>query len=251
MDELRRLSYLQAMGVESYFPRFLLGGSRPSVQCEQPPQIRVVAQPSSVQIEAPPTAQPSAAPKGKLKEIASDLADMLDTLPSRSAVPVAKKAAKAADADIAPRTETGAACEPFNIRITGGSDVLALDSAIDAVDDRSTQRFILQLMFAIKAPAEGGLRCSRFAWPIADHPQLDQSEDAAKEALKASVAANLERNGVRLLLVFGELPVRLLDGGQWGETRQLNLPTLDRLLGDAAQKKAVWNALQQLRETGE
>jgi len=46
MNELQRLEYMEAMGVDCYVPRLVLPGAKPSEQCELP-AIAVIEEPAA------------------------------------------------------------------------------------------------------------------------------------------------------------------------------------------------------------
>ena len=235
LPETRRLAYLQAMGVDSYFPRVALAGAPPSVLCELPPRPEALAEPPL----APENATDSAPQTGGSPQALRDL------LPSVAATarPATGKRAQAGPAS--PEADG----VRFTLRFfqVPGSTLL-IDASPEAAPEARLQRLATNLLLAISRldgdAAAGATNVQQhiFRWPMVGNSQVARSEQAAREAVAAAVQGNCERHGFSRVLLMGELAQRYAATPVAG-VRLLPCESLAHYLATPAAKARLWRDL--------
>lgn len=235
LPETRRLAYLQAMGVDSYFPRIALAGAPPSVLCEQPPVSEPVAESPAPARETLPDSAPQTGGSPQA------LRDLLP--PVAAARPAGKRTHPA---PVVPDVD--------NVRFTlrffqlPGSTLL-VDASPEAAPEARLQRLAGNLLLAI-ARLEGAgadesaatMQQHVFRWPMVGNSQVAQSEEAAREAVTAAVQGNCERHGFTRVLLMGELAVRYASAPVAG-VRLLPCESLAHYLATPTVKAQLWRDL--------
>lgn len=204
MLEPRRSRYLRALGIDSYVPRVVLPGARPSVACEwevaAEPVASPVAESAAAVLEglAPPpvTGTPAAE-----RPVAVSRAPEIDLQPAAPrlteqapATPAAKPAAKSTDAEEAPR---------IALAIAVGGGVLVVDDApANPAERGELQRLLGNILFALRSDGAAPV-LDVFLWPMLKQPQLDRSAAAARETLAAHIQNQIQRNAVHTVLLLG------------------------------------------------
>lgn len=239
LPEIRRLAYLHAMGVDSYFPRIALAGAPPSMLCEQPPAPEPIAESPARARETVPDSAPQTGGSPK---------SLRDLLP-----PVAAAARPAAGK----RTHSApAAADVDSVRFTlrffqlPGSTLL-VDASPEAAPEARLQRLAGNLLLAISR-LDGGagtgssdsaaMQQHVFRWPMVGNAQVARSEQAAQEAVTAAVQGNCERHGFTRVLLMGELALRYASAPLDG-VRLLPCESLAYYLATPAAKAQLWRDL--------
>ncbi len=244
MSELARLAYLEAMGVESYFPRYRLPAARASQHCPLP----VVAEPAAAAATASandaaqaPVAAP--APRRRPESAVRDLGGLLEETGQRAA-----PRQPAAKATSAPAATAAADAPTFALRfVHSDCGLLLVDASAQAVAEASLRRFADNLFFALSGRARIALRCAPFRWPMRDNPLLGRDGDAATDMLRATLAAAVEREGPRAVLLAGPVAQSYLSSATEGlAATVVALPGIDELFAQPAGKAELWQRLQGL-----
>lgn len=228
MNELRRMAYLDAMGIDSYVSRHQLPGAAPSqrlavVRADLPA-------PATEAVPAPPQAAEIAMPR-------------IDS-GSRRARP------RPAHRPAPPTAATPGQVPRFSLAaiVSGGwlwlEDLGGQPLATEQVQLVQAMATALARLCGAPSPAaQERPVVARFDWPIHHNRQFDQGEDAARAALAAFVGRKLEQHSCRGLVLLGEpcrdrLPLAEFDTTPVGHT-----PGSAALLADPALKKTAWQDL--------
>lgn len=238
LPEPRRLAYLQAMGVDSYFPRVALTGAPPSVLCEQAPVPEPVAEsPAPARETVPDNARQTGGSPQALRDLLPPVA---------AARPAAGKRTHPAPA--APDVDS----VRFTLRFfqLPGSTLL-VDASPEAAPEVRLQQLAGNLLLAI-ARLDGGAGTDAsdsaavqqhvFRWPMVGNSQVAQSEHAAREAVTAAVQGNCERHGITRVLLMGELAVQYASTPVAG-VRLLPCESLAHYLATPTAKAQLWRDL--------
>lgn len=165
--EAQRLYYLNALGITSYYPRYLLPGARPSEPCPWP---EPAAMPETSRPTAPAQARGEAAApaRGSAGAKVSRLAGLLDETPDSRPSPPA--AAKAAAGRMEPETHIAGEALQFQMCLLPAANKLAVCVQLPALARQGLSKAEARLLGNIlhwlgsPLPAEGPER--RFSWPL-------------------------------------------------------------------------------------
>lgn len=213
MNELRRLAYLEAMGIPGYVSRTQLPGAavtrRLTVVRSTTP-----ARPLDFELPKVETARPG---------------------------PAAREAAPAATPVAGPPRFSLAAM------VCGGC--LWLEE-LEGVPLAREQVQLVQAMAHALGRATGGESASPsgtvrpqvelFDWPIHNNRQLDQGEDAARAGVAGFVGRRLEQHGCRGLVLLGQRCATRLPLEQLGDVLIGTAPGTAAMLADPALKRRAW-----------
>ncbi len=247
MSEPVRLAYLDAMGVDAWFPRVALPGAKPSPLLTAPPAAVVTA--STAGAPAINNTAERVAPEAAVAA--------LKDLTAQTAAPAAA-AARNAPARNAPArpAETGAPVARGRISL----DLFIFSSGTVIVNAAagSTDPAVSKLAKNIaRAPVgfattESGDRASKIDWPPAGLKSGGDDEAAALEFVLASVASALQQANAERLILLGEKISALLltaDGKphkHLGSIRVATGPSLQTMLSDPTSKAVLWRSMQKL-----
>lgn len=246
MLEPRRSRYLRALGIDSYVPRFVLPGARPSAVCEwevtpAPEALAVVAVVAAEAAAVPQhtAAQPDAAPPHAEQAVRSRVPeiDLQQTSAPRRAEAVAPVATAArVDAEAAPKIALGIA--------VGGGILLVDDAPANPAERGEFQRLLGNVLFALRGDGAPPA-LDVFLWPMSKQPQLDRSAAAARETLAAHIQNQIQRHAVHTVLLLGTA------AQQWAQIDAEGLRcvrTVSALgcLREPAQKRQLWQDIRHL-----
>lgn len=250
MDEYRRQTYLEALGLEQYTSRWLLPLAPEPRACTWPVATRPGDAGQSVQSEAlsQPEVPESVQPQALMRQLEEGF-----RAPSESAL-------EAREPTEAQSAETPS---PFSLSIWRSPLPLLV---LDARQPRSampTERLAANLLGAIArvsgwALEKNQVREESFSWPSVHNPAVPLSAADARAELEAWLEADLGRQPARHLILMGEPAARhLLPRGQsytdclWQRIHladfsppALVAPSLLELLQDPALKRRLWLSLQ-------
>ncbi len=264
-DERRRLSYLKALGIPVWVPRFVLPLAKPSPQAQWADE--------SPLPEAEPSA-PLAAPLVEASRLADQLAPLVGA--TQLAAPAAVPAAEPAPAGLpggeefqiappraapAPQASSPVA-ESLHPRfrlalVSTDCGVLVVESlAPDRPHFTSAQQRLLgEMLFALGFKA-GDIQPHIFDWPPVDKHDFDKSAQAAREMLAAAVVRRVDE-GAGILLALGEQACEYLLDRPWREARGerhaaheatvLVSHALGAMLDEPSLKAETWRDLSSLR----
>lgn len=224
MNEALRLDYLQAMGVDSYVPRFVLEGAASSPLCDLGLPLaddegdglndstnigdidnEYQRQSAYQDGEGSEPISPSGSGESRSR-IAIDL-EGLDVTgkPSRQAINSKKNNNNEGEVE-----SLGPQLNPsFQVDIVGtGIGLLFVVDATLAPLAPAEKRLLANIATAVKSyhQVETPLSFSsdHFRWPVAKNFGLPQGEVAAKDALLGNIMAHAERQHAQYVVVFGE-----------------------------------------------
>jgi hypothetical protein len=234
VNELTRLAYLDAMGIDSYVSRAALIGAAPSRR------MRLVQTASVSPAEEP-------VPQVAVAKIAGAAADLRASLGDSTARATARVASPET---VAPVAAAEAAEMPiFSLAAVSLGGWYWLD---DIPPGRGLGPEYLQLLQAIAVALgmqAGPPVLEQFNWPMHTSTQLDRDDAAARGGLGGFLANRLERIQPAGVILLGEF------AQAWFDRDLLSpLPIVDtvsgwQMLRQPALKRQAWSDLQVLRES--
>lgn len=257
MNEVSRLQYLQALGVESYIPVRVLPGALPSVLCEWPSEFPVFSSDSDgssiIKDKAPAAVQ--SADKVSLNRLQQDLSPQRKTTASQTAVVANNVAtnvvAKQAVAD--PVTAASESSALLHLALFQPvKDLLILVPAPHT--DHAHLQLLRNILLALGVKVQGVSPADNFIWPprVKTGIKIDSSFAAAQETLYSWLEGHQIKTNAEQLLVFaGEMaekwfPPALCPQQQLGKLRVYALPDLQQMLTDGRHKKTTWERIRHL-----
>lgn len=262
MNEYRRQSYLSALGLEDYAPRWLLPGAPASVACELPElpaedfysEVEYQAEPASEQVpQLNPAANPETAAKGA-SSIEELMRDMIEPVASSKSQPAKAESTPTASEGSAPRIK------PFTLSIWRSAlPVLILD-ARQPKSAMPTERLLGELLACLGLQEPGSLAEEVLSWPLVENTSVKLTAEDARAELNTWLEAELGRRPVRQLIFMGSeaaryfLPQETADEAQLWQPLKLSgfepsallVPSLIELLQQPLLKRDLWLALQGL-----
>ena len=229
MNELRRLAYLSALGIDSYVSRNQLPGAaatrRLAVVSSRPRKA------VSLQQTAPP---PS--------ESAADV--VRDRRPPDFRPP--ERAPEATGNAPAAQRESGR----FSLSAVVAGGFLWLEELGELPLAREQVHLIVAMARALCRSAgntgEISYEISQFDWPIHNNAQLDQGEGAARAAVAGFIGRKLEQSACRGMVLLGEGCPGRVDLEMLPELACVQAPGTLAMISDPRHKKQAWAALLQL-----
>jgi hypothetical protein len=203
MNELHRQAYLDAMGVDSYFPRAVLPGALPSPVCliEINSEITAeLAQDITVNQDGS---------FSKSESMAKDvLASMgLGDISQAGAQPAIKPNPQTIEQPlltdqqgVVDQNSDSAAVPHFALSLINGSQYTLLSLAVFEPQQQAYQHMMVDILTALGDQAQAQFQ--GFNWPMINSSAVDQSLPVAKEALDAFVKDNA---GQRTVIIFGDV----------------------------------------------
>lgn len=260
MNEALRLNYLQAMGVDSYVPRFVLDGAAPSpifefeLAAEETEIDSETIDTSSFDIDAEyqqmaeVQARNSAASTSEPKTAGSRIASALQELGFDSPAPAATVSGQGASA-----ANDQANSPAFNVELVGtGIGLLMIVETTAAPPSPAEKRLMANIAVAVsryhklaKGPEFG---TSQFQWPVLKNPGLAMGDDAAKEALQANIMAQAERQQAHCVILFGSGLQPYIDVAtlQSAGIQLLYAAEPAAMLADGSLKAPLWQNLRKV-----
>jgi hypothetical protein len=222
MNEPQRLSYLQAMGIDSYVSRAQLPGA---AQTRRAAIVR--------ELQVPPSIGPSTSPP-----MASQSPPLVPRIDSR-----VESKPMPSDAPASPRLE--GAVVRFNLAAVFVGGVVWLES----LDGRPLAREQVKLIHAMARAIRGDVAApsiAQFDWPMHTSRQLDQGADAAKDALAAFILRHAQEQQCEVVVALGETAAGFIDSAQLATVTLAVTRSTFEMLEDPACKRQVWSDLQSL-----
>ena len=229
MNELRRMAYLDAMGLDSYVSRGQLPGAAATR--------RLAIVRSSAAVPAPAVAIPAVETTPQPEEIRVPRIDS----GSRKTRP---------SAPVKPGPAHGAPVPRFSLAAFVSGGWLWLED----LDGQPLAREQVQLIQGmsrawariVQPPAAGSEQqpiIAQFDWPIHNNQQLDQGEDAARAGVAAFIGRKLEQHECRGLVLLGsQTRQRVLPDALGKIPLGITEATL-AMLADPTLKKQAWTDL--------
>ncbi|MYM63179.1 hypothetical protein [Pseudomaricurvus sp. HS19] len=263
MNELQRMQYLEAMGIDSYMPRrqLLLGPAMRQCQPVLPAQPAAVSGGDITPVAPVPGSQGEvAAAAGKTGAGAVSVADILGqpaTIVTPKPAPVEEALKPAPEAVVVPR---------FALSLWRVTEQLLVVDSRHAELALPTEALLLNMLNALGLQLRGLPRAEILRWPMVENHFTRQGEAEAREALRAMLEAMHEEQPVTQLLLMGPEACHYLadspgsSAEQTLETMQgkavaaaglgpcaVVLPSLTQMLQAPALKAVAWQALQPFR----
>lgn len=260
MNEALRLDYLQAMGVDTYVPRFVLDGAAPSPVFEldiavedefadvETAEVASFDADTEYQQMAEAQERNTPAPTGEPQRAGSRIASALQELGFESAAPPPVQASST------PGAATDVAVSPeFNVELVAtGIGLLMIVETTTAPPSPAEKRLMANIAVAVsrhhklaKAPE---FATSRFQWPVLKTPGLTMGGDAAKEALQANIMAQAERQQAHCVILFGSALQPYIDVAtlQSAGIQLLYAAEPAAMLADGSLKAPLWQNLRKV-----
>lgn len=242
MNEQERLAYLQAMGVDSYVPRVVLPGARPSpVQ----PLVAIL----------PPVATPVAGDRQP-----EALADLRRELGAARPAPATKPANTRRNAPVAVAKTTVASSQDdiSSFQLVIFHPIPALLLLVPQLHtDKAHLQLLGNILQAIDVRTAALVPKGNFAWPLPGaRPGGPIGNDlaSARETLESLLEGYRQKQGVQRVLVFSLQLGKLLfpatnDHGVQSSPLMIQVvPGLKEMLEDSQQKKLAWQRLRPLKK---
>jgi hypothetical protein len=273
MHELKRQAYLEAMGIQAYYPRVPLNNARPSPSHDVLAQLPVPSAPAA-ELRPPATAGNRISPKSAASNSGASISrELLRDTGSRvkpgdaTAPPVAAKAQ--AKERLITESEAPVAELRFRLRYYRINDRLAVIEEIphSQQQGQGSMELLRAILLALGVDYSNvEFSSDAFDWPLdMELPALAISSDYARQALTGFIKQRNQRDGFANLLVFAAQVDELLaadtplatDSSQAspydfqprGCNYNLTLThSLQAMLVHSSLKKEVWQQLQPLRQ---
>ncbi|GAA4098503.1 hypothetical protein GCM10022414_24330 [Zhongshania borealis] len=259
MNEALRLDYLQAMGVDTYVPRFVLDGAAPSpiFDFEDFTEDALSEDDSAaaVAIDADAEYQQMAEADERKEQVpvsesprpGSRIASALQELGFETAKPESLSA-------VAANGEGADAASPeFTVELvaTGIGLVMIVDTTAGAPSP-AEKRLMANIAMAVsryhKLPKVPQFATSGFQWPVMKTPGITLGKDAAKEALQANIMAQAERQQAHCAILFGSTLQPYIDAAtlQTAGIQLLYAAEPAAMLADGNLKAPLWQNLRKV-----
>jgi hypothetical protein len=253
MDELRRMAYLEALGVDCYVSRGQLPGAAPTRRLAVISGSAGAAGAASMISGSLLAGSVPRVPSSTVPASINDLQSSLDTIasgdksanpPTPGPTPTPMREGQPVEVSL-PR---------FSLAAIVVGNWLWLEE-LGGMPLATEQVRLMQSMARALCLAQGQEAAvvttatrpdvAQFDWPIHTNRQLDLGEEAARAGVAGFLGRRLEQCGCQGLVVLGE-PGRL-----WVLEKELNLPVVNtsstvEMLATPALKQAVWQDLQPL-----
>lgn len=278
MNEIQRQQYLDALGIDSYMPRWILPVAPAPVSCE--PVLPVNDAPS---VETAPVSAPNldgiagspavtasnthaetspattvgmTAPSEMLSSSLSEIVDEVKA----SAIPIPSAKDSSANSGTAgkvlPDQKTAVDPDPtFSLSLWRVSDDLMVVDSRHAELALPTEPLLANILFALGLPRQPLPRAEVLRWPMYDHRLAPKGEAAARETVLAMLEGKLEAQPARYLMLMGAeachfvLPAELLpengDVDVSYEAMQGKAPVIEALQATAIVVPSLCDMLQQ------
>lgn len=213
INEVQRQAYLNALGVQSYFPRYVLPGAKPSQPCQWPEAFDGNLARGRTE-QAAGHSSPAAEAATLARE---DTALFKKSLEEK---PLEEKSAGQHGAEIEQKAavKQEAAENRFKVSFLVIDGRLAVISHLPyAGPDYLSARHLALLNNVVKAMGlkmpPAGVKQIPFGWPLSSGALVDNSEIAGREALQAFLEHNMDSCRAGILLIMGEGLVNCLEPG--------------------------------------
>lgn len=246
MNELHRQAYLDAIGVDSYFPRAVLPGALPSPQCLieiKAPELTADA------IAEQQNAAASAKTSSAVKDVMASMGFSQDT--NQKPVP-AKKVEQPTAQPTANVPEADSKTVPeFSLQLLVGERFCLLAKAVPDSQAQPYHQMLVNILFALGEQSQ--TQIFPFSWPMINSSAVDQSLPIATEALDTYVNDKVEK---KTLIILGDA-VKYLSLAEKGAAKLHAAAGYNYLITGCAVeaftkpalKRGIWDDLLAVRQT--
>lgn len=250
MNEQRRLAYLEAMGVASFAPRWVLPGAAPSQLAPLP--VRLV---SEAEHKAPIAKPESWAGADSDTPVAPVTSNIIGNILNRTELPRRELAGDAPVADTAPANQVQAV--RFSLNIWQISPALMVVDSHQPKAALPTATLLSNMLMAKQVPSRlPGL--DTLHWPMFKGDFNRSGLSHAREMVNAFIFSRLERQPVRYLWLMGEDAFRAIAPAEADYEHSLGsavdlpelgclaliMPSLSDMLLDTSLKPIAWRAIR-------
>jgi len=247
MNELTRMAYLEAMGVDSYISRAQLPGAAMTR--------RLVLVPHGAKTAGiAATTGTAAAPAPQQERPAEKIQSALPMPALDAARPRPKRPEPESDSE--PAVQTASQSSPlarFSLTAIVAGNWLWLEDLQGMPLTRDQVQLVQAMAVALQhadasqsAPAAGREDISQFDWPMHTNQQLDLGEEAAHAALASFVRRKQEKQQCRGVVSLGRACGARVEGLDLGCPQVVASYSSAEMLADAALKRQVWSELKAL-----
>jgi len=256
LPENLRQEYLNAMGIDSYFPRLLLPGAPPPRRCEWPQAWKQQALPQPEAVPEPVTGRQAVPGEEPVVPPVAELAPSPRVVAPTSPVPEAPPA-EPADTGTAGKTVEEARFQTVFIRINDDLCAINLMPYVGQRQLAGVHRALLGNMLSAAGinPESMQVDDAPFRWPLTEGVRMDSSKQAARAALTAYLEQKCAGRPFTQLLVMGELALSAMADEDAGQAFLQGQPwltvftrSLDEILNRPQLKQEVWLRLRTLRK---
>ena len=253
--EIRRLRYLQALGIPTLVARRALPGAAPThrLRLRNPPAaIASGAAEAPAARPDPPAAAPSSA---AARQSAAAIRKALQPDPIQAARPQSKTPRRSGNAKEQPRpdavptadaaADASAATQRFSIAAMLVADRLWVEELEDALLANEQVQLVAAVARAMVHPAPLAAKpaVTQFSWPLHGNQQLDLGPEEAAASLQGFLQRQLDDTGCVELLCLGEAAAQRLSGLRLPCALR-RLPASRAVLANPALKRELWAALR-------
>jgi hypothetical protein len=271
MNELQRQQYLDAMGVDTYMPRWVLPHAPPPVACDVsfiPDELEAglsqgagkagnQAKAASNDAAAPVSTPATGVSAGASAKSESVLAALTEPVTS---VEAAVEQVQSADKSTAKTSVNAEPVPQFALSIWRVSEQLLVIDSRQAQLALPTEPLLINILVALGYPRKPLPKAEVIRWPMVDNPFVGQTAADAREMLEAYLDGKLLTHPAKHILLMGEdacryvLPEVNSVEDQLGKVVALEhhkvdaivVPSLSTMLLEPEQKRLTWKAIQPL-----
>jgi hypothetical protein len=224
MDEITRQEYLNSMGIQSYFPRYVLPAAKHSDQCEWP---ETLTQEANIKVEFK---KPLINKPIKTPDTTPELVETTTKAPTIT------------------QTESDVEEVRFQLAIFHvNEDVLVLillpymfaNSSLSAIQK---QLFINIFNSLNQGVVNLNLDIKPFRWPFSEAPHIEKDANAAKASLGVYLEQLKGKFPFNRFILMGEKIAQFVDAGENYEITTCR--SLDEMLKMPQLKREVWHQLK-------
>lgn len=244
MNELSRLVYLDALGVDAYIARRRLAGAAPSqrLRCirEHVPASLTAAPAPVVEASLPRSAAGA-------EQRPANPGDMDSVRAALEPAAVRKQSQPAPAADVPTAAVSSVLDGPvFSLIATQTGGRLWLEASVPGyqVGD-NYQQLIASICMAMGW--QGAPSAVQFNWPLNRSVQLDHSLGAARHAVSGFLQARLDSASIEAIVLLGALDDAWLDRQLWAGRPSIEIPSVTAMLRQHGAKRQAWAVLKPLR----
>lgn len=261
ISEAQRQSYLETMGIHSYFPRFILPGAKESFACAWPEEIEPLSVVASDASEIDFEQETSSAPV--LTEEKPVVASSV-----KAAESPARKILFDSETEVKPKpaTESKETVQTAPLVNSDSAEEVRFQLAFIRVNEQvcilnqipyiglsqlsnTHQTLLINLLKALKLETTNVLfEPMSFSWPMGEGAHFDKTEAAAGLALNSYLEQKHSDGTFKLLLVMGEMSAKFIDSDQ-ADWQVVCTRSLDEMLAMPQIKRDVWSQLRTLSFT--
>ncbi|GAA4651848.1 hypothetical protein GCM10023116_41320 [Kistimonas scapharcae] len=259
MNEQQRQQYLDAMGIQPWYPRYILPEAKPSTTCEWDWEAWEAEHPPAAVAEQPQHSAEQAVTPAPFKPAGKPVmrpADILGETPEQAVETTTETPAE----NVTVQSKPVKPAERFRLVTLSVDDDCLVVSELPSTGmnqfTRFHERLLRNLLFSVGIPIAPALQPALFDWPIAGN-RADQDEQAAHDAVHGYLTNQFGLRRRKTLFLLGRNCVRYALGpetdfdevrGIQDKDQQITVIThsLDALMKLPAIKADTWRDISPL-----